>query len=70
MMLRLSTVALALASALTAGCATDEAAAPNVLTAAKVAQPPVLDGNASDPAWAAAHPLSVKLEDGRKLCRR
>ena len=67
MILRPSTLALALASALTAGCATDEAAAPNALTAAKVAQPPVLDGNASDPAWAAARPLSVKLEDGRNF---
>jgi len=65
---RLSTLALALATALAAGCAMNEdASAPNVLTAAKVAQPPVLDGNANDSAWAAARPLSVKLEDGRNF---
>jgi len=65
---RHSTIVLALATALAAGCASnEEVAAPNVLTAAKVAQPPVLDGNASDPAWAAARPISVKLEDGRNF---
>ncbi len=56
----LSAVALALA-----GCATkDEAAAPNVLVAAKVATAPALDGNPNDAAWAAAKPITVKLSDG------
>jgi hypothetical protein len=56
----LSTLGLALA-----GCVTkDEAAAPNILVAAKAAVAPVLDGNANDPAWAAARPLTVKLSDG------
>lgn len=56
----LSAVALALA-----GCATkEEAAAPNVLVAAKVAAPPALDGNANDPVWAEAKSITVKLTDG------
>ena len=58
----LTAIALALAAA---GCATkDDAAAPNVLVAAKVAAPPALDGNANDPAWASARPITVKLTDG------
>jgi len=62
---RLSTVALALVAALAAAWAmSQETGAPNVLTAVRVAQPPVLDGDANDPAWVAARPISVKLEDG------
>jgi len=65
---RLSKLALAVVTVLAAGCATnEETPAPNVLFAAKVAQPPVLDGNGNDPAWAAARPTSVKLEDGRNF---
>lgn len=63
----LSAVALAV-GALLAGCATkEEAAGPNVLVAAKVAVPPVLDGNANDPAWAAAKPIKVEISDGKNF---
>ncbi len=36
----------------------------NVLTAAKAATPPKLDGNAADAAWKNAKPITVKLSDG------
>lgn len=36
----------------------------NTLTVAKAATAPVLDGSASDPAWAAAQPLTVKAYGG------
>jgi hypothetical protein len=46
MTLRYTTLALAAAALLLGACATKEEAAPaNVLVAAKVATPPVLDGN-------------------------
>lgn len=54
----------ALALALAACTTTDAPTAPNVLVAAKVAAPPALDGNANDPAWAAAKPITVTLTDG------
>jgi Ethylbenzene dehydrogenase len=53
-----------IAAGLLAGCASQEATAPNVLVAAKVATPPVLDGDASDAAWAAAKPITVALSGG------
>jgi len=61
-------IALAVAGALLAGCATkEETATPNVMVAAKVATPPTLDGNANDAAWAAAKPLTVALSDGKNF---
>jgi hypothetical protein len=58
-------VAVAVAAAMLAGCASKEEATPsNVLVAAKVATPPTLDGNANDAAWAAAKPISVALSGG------
>ena len=63
--IRYPLIALAVAGTLLAGCATKEDAAnPNVLTAAKVAAPPALDGSGNDAAWAAAKPISVELSDG------
>jgi hypothetical protein len=38
-----------------------------VLVAAKVATPPVLDGDASDPAWAAAKAITVEITDGKNF---
>jgi Ethylbenzene dehydrogenase len=38
--------------------------APNTLLVAKAAAAPVLDGNANDPAWASAQPLTVKVSGG------
>jgi len=65
MHLHLNALSLAVAAVLLGGCATnEEAAAPNMLVAAKVATPPVMDGNASDPAWASAKAVTVQLEDG------
>jgi hypothetical protein len=65
MRLRLSTLSLLIASSLLGACVTrEETAAPNVLVAARVATPPVLDGDASDAAWAAAKPISVALTGG------
>ena len=62
---RLSLVATAVAAAMLAGCATnEEAAATNVLIAAKATAAPTLDGNPSDAAWAAAKPIKVALSDG------
>jgi len=54
----------AIAVALAACSTTETTSAPNVLVSAKVAAPPVLDGNTSDAAWAAAKPISVVLSDG------
>ena len=63
---RLSLLGLAAATALLGACATNEPPAePNVLVAAKVATPPVLDGDAGDAAWASARPVTLKLTDGR-----
>jgi hypothetical protein len=59
-----ATLSMLIAAGLLAGCASQEASAPNVLVAAKVATPPVLDGDASDPAWAAAKPITVALSGG------
>ena len=57
--------ALAIATALLGACVTkEEAVAPNVLVAAKVATAPVLDGIANDAAWTAAKPVSVALTGG------
>jgi hypothetical protein len=65
MNMRLTVLSLALAAALLGACVTKEAAvAPNVLVAAKVATPPVLDGDANDAAWAAAKPITVALTGG------
>ena len=48
-----------------AACANREAAPPpNVLLAARVAAPPVLDGVANDAVWAAARPMTVRLTGG------
>ena len=50
------------------GCASSqESSPPNVLVAAKVATPPMLDGNTNDAAWAAAKAISVKLSDGKNF---
>jgi hypothetical protein len=65
MILRFTTLSLAVAATLLGACATkEESAAPNVLVAAKVPAPPTLDGVANDAAWAAARPISVELSDG------
>jgi len=65
MTFRISLVSLAVGAALLGGCAgKDESVAPNVLVAAKVATAPVLDGNAADPVWASAKPITVALTDG------
>ena len=62
---RLTTLSILIAASLLAGCANrEEAAPPNVLVAAQVATPPVLDGDASDAAWAAAKPITVALTGG------
>jgi hypothetical protein len=64
MSLRYTALSIA-AIALLGACATkDEPVAPNTLVAVKAAAAPVLDGNANDAAWAAAKPISVKLEGG------
>jgi Ethylbenzene dehydrogenase len=65
MNVRFSMLSVAIAAALIGACATkEEATAPNVLVAAKVATPPVLDGNANDAAWAAAKAINVTLTGG------
>jgi len=65
MSFRFTAVSIAAAAALLGACATkEEAAAPNVLVAAKVATPPTLDGVANDAAWASAKPISVALAEG------
>ena len=65
MTVRYTALSLAIATALLGACATkEEAAAPNVLVAAKVSAPPALDGTATDAAWAAAKPISVELAEG------
>jgi hypothetical protein len=65
MNLRWTPMTLAVVAALLAGCASrEQAAEPDVLVAAKVASAPLLDGDASDAAWAAARPLTLKLTDG------
>ena len=47
------------------GCqAPQQAVPPNTLLAAKVASAPNLSALASDPAWAAARPLTFNLSDG------
>lgn len=58
----------AAAAALLGACATKEdAGAPNVLVAAKVATPPVLDGDANDPAWAVAKAITVEITGGKNF---
>jgi hypothetical protein len=65
MNMRLTALALAAATALLGACATkDEPASPNTLVAVKAATAPVLDGNPNDAAWAAAKPITVKLDGG------
>lgn len=66
---RLSVLALAAAGvALLGACANqEEASAPNVLLAAKVATPPAPDGDASDPAWAAAKAITVEMTGGKNF---
>ena len=64
-MLLRSSIALTAVALAVAACTTPEAQAPaNRLVAAKVAAAPVLDGNANDPAWAAARPVRVEVSDG------
>ena len=54
---RLTALSIATSVALLGACATkEEAAAPNMLVAAKVATPPTLDGNPNDPAWPRPNP--------------
>ena len=61
----LTALSILIAAGLLAGCANkQEATAPNVLVAAKVATPPVLDGDASDAVWASAKPITVALTGG------
>jgi len=65
MKLRLTTLAIAASAVLLGACASkDEPTPPNTLVAAKVATPPAMDGNGNDAVWAAAKPLTVKLEEG------
>jgi Ethylbenzene dehydrogenase len=65
MNMRLTALSFAIAAALLGACATkEEAAAPNMLVAAKAATAPVLDGDANDAAWASAKSIKVDLEDG------
>ena len=60
-----ATRALALCAAGLAACTTTDAPVPpNTLQVARVSAAPVLDGNANDPAWAAAKPLAVNLAGG------
>jgi len=60
------TAAAILATFALAGCqgVSQEAAAPNTLVAAKVAQAPNPAALASDPAWGQARPLNLELSDG------
>jgi hypothetical protein len=67
-----SALSLAIAAATTtaflSACATKEASiAADVLIAARVTTPPVLDGIADDAAWAAAKPITVALDGGRNF---
>jgi hypothetical protein len=65
MNMRLTALSLAVAAGLLGACATkEEAAAPNMLVAAKAATAPVLDGDANDAIWASAKAIKVDLEDG------
>jgi hypothetical protein len=59
-------LAMAVAIGVLFGCAADPQSnvPPNVLVAAKVPAAPTLDGNADDPAWAKARPVTVKLSGG------
>jgi hypothetical protein len=58
-------LALALGAATLAWCVAAGAQAPaNTLVVAKAAAAPALDGNANDPAWASAAPLTIKLSGG------
>jgi hypothetical protein len=64
MSLRLTALSIA-CTLLLGACATkEESSATNQLVAAKVATAPVLDGDANDPAWAAAKPITVALAEG------
>ena len=61
----LTLCSLAVMASLLGACANrEEALAPNVLMAARVATPPRLDGVADDAAWAAARPITVALSGG------
>jgi hypothetical protein len=63
-------LALALGAASLAAFAVAGAQAPaNTLVVAKAAAAPALDGNANDPAWAAAAPLTVKLSGGANFAK-
>jgi hypothetical protein len=65
MKLQLTALTLATATALLGACVTrDTEVSPNVLVAARTTTPPVLDGMASDPAWAAAPAIRVELTGG------
>ena len=62
---RIAALPLMVAITFAAGCMTQDAGAPaNVLVAARVSTPPVLDGNPADAAWASARPIKVDLADG------
>ncbi len=61
----LTLCSLAVMASLLGACANrEEALAPNVLMASRVATPPRLDGVADDAAWAAARPITVALSGG------
>jgi hypothetical protein len=63
-----TSLALALGAASLAAFTVAGAQAPaNTLVVAKAAAAPALDGNANDPAWAAAAPLTVKLSGGENF---
>lgn len=65
MSFRFTAISIAAVAALLGACATkEEAAAPNVLVAAKVATPPALDGNPNDAAWGSAKAITVALAEG------
>ena len=57
--------ALALSAASLVACTSvDAPVPPDTLAVARTATAPVLDGNASDAAWASARPMTVKLSGG------
>jgi hypothetical protein len=63
-----SAVAIAVALTFLAGCESPQSPVPpNTLIAAKVATAPNLNAGASDPAWASARPLAVKMIDGNNF---
>ena len=67
-MLTRTKLSVALGALMLAACTTmDSPPPPNTLVVARVPAPPALDGSASDAAWAAARPLSVKLSGGENF---